>query len=300
MIRIAAERSKANQMRSLERPAAGAEHGAVHALACAEVYGAGRGKVAIARVKWALAHVRRGNDLGHQEMEVRVALSVGVRDEVDRRAVDSNRHIRAVVGIEAAEEDLFCLAAACVLRDHEPGCESQKLLRRFARTQGDVQLPNREGGSGAEGALRAHEYRVHGERCCAQVDLERRDRRGYADCVRRETEPCDDERSASWQSQGKAPISRGAHGVGDVAELPHHGIRDGEFAHRVANAAAHDPALLRRRRGCRKREREERAEEQEASGFHHVSASNTTPHPAPDLFSRAQTVTSAVFQSAPS
>ena len=48
---------------------------------------------------------------------------------VDRKAIDGDRDVGAVIRVEAAQEDLFGFAATGVLCDDETGCQPEQLLR---------------------------------------------------------------------------------------------------------------------------------------------------------------------------
>lgn len=56
-----------------------------------------------------------------------------MRHHIDRRAIDIDIDICAVVAVEAPEEDLFCFAPACMLRGDESGHNPQNILRRITR-----------------------------------------------------------------------------------------------------------------------------------------------------------------------
>ena len=62
----------------------------------------------------------RVDRLGNQKVQVRVALAVRVAHGVDRRVVDEERHVGAVIEVEAAREVLLGLASARVLDRKEP------------------------------------------------------------------------------------------------------------------------------------------------------------------------------------
>jgi len=68
------------------------------------------------------------DQLGNQEIEVGVALAMGVRRHVDRHAADVGCKVGAVVEVEAAQEILVGLAVAGVLRNDQSGHH----LQRFA------------------------------------------------------------------------------------------------------------------------------------------------------------------------
>src|SRR5450631_2030331 len=61
------------------------------------------------------------NQLGDHEVQVGVALSMGVRGQVDGHAVHGEGEVGAMIQIESAQEILVRLAIAGVLGDHEAG-----------------------------------------------------------------------------------------------------------------------------------------------------------------------------------
>ena len=88
--------------------------------------------------------------LGDDEVGVGEALAVRVRHHVDRHAVDRQREVGAVVGVEAAQEVLVRLAAARVLHHHQPGRDAQDVLHAADRPQLEVAVPDRERRRGAD------------------------------------------------------------------------------------------------------------------------------------------------------
>ena len=86
--------------------------------------------------------------LRDDDVHVRVALAVRVRRQVQRRIVDEDGEIRAVVEIEAAKIILVGLAAAGVLRDDETGNRLQNLSRTKNRTILDLRCTHRSLGAG--------------------------------------------------------------------------------------------------------------------------------------------------------
>jgi hypothetical protein len=69
------------------------------------------------------------DELGDDEVEVGVALAVGVRPEAHRDAIKRREEVGSVVEVEAPEEVLVRLPGAAVLGDDEPGHELQHLAR---------------------------------------------------------------------------------------------------------------------------------------------------------------------------
>ena len=66
-------------------------------------------KSPILGVERALRVVEPCGQFRHQEMDVGVALTMGVGRFVDRHVVDVGREIRAVVQVEASNQDWFAL-----------------------------------------------------------------------------------------------------------------------------------------------------------------------------------------------
>ena len=60
--------------------------------------------------------------------------------EVHRHAVDEQGDVGAVIGVEAAQEQLVGLAAAGVLPDEQPGGLAQEIGRRLVRTRAQLRL----------------------------------------------------------------------------------------------------------------------------------------------------------------
>ena len=82
--------------------------------------------------------------LGDQEMEIGVALAVGVATEIDGEPVDEEGDVGAVVGVEAAQEVLFRLATSLMLADHQPGDESQDVSGSTLRQKLAVATGNQD------------------------------------------------------------------------------------------------------------------------------------------------------------
>jgi hypothetical protein len=80
-----------------------------------------RGKIAVCGVIRALLEIEPVDELRDDDVQVRVALSVGVGGQVHGHPVDIDREIRAVVEIEPAREVLVRLSAARMLGDDESG-----------------------------------------------------------------------------------------------------------------------------------------------------------------------------------
>ncbi len=135
---------------------------------------AGGGEVALVGEVRALGHLDLLDHLRNDEVGVGEALSVGVRDHVHRDAVDRNREVGAVVGVEAAQEILVGLAAARVLYDHQPGSDAQDVLHAADRSQLKVAVTHRERRGGADRPLGEHHRGVDRRPGRGRRDLERR------------------------------------------------------------------------------------------------------------------------------
>ena len=96
----------------------------VHQL---DARGAGRAEVAVFRGVHALAVADAADQFGDEEVQVAVALAVGVGGHVHRHAVEEGGEVGAVVEIEAAQVVLVGFAVAAVLRDDDAGHELQHL-----------------------------------------------------------------------------------------------------------------------------------------------------------------------------
>ena len=124
--------------------------------------GAGGREIAFLRVVGALAVVNVVHELVDQEVDVRVALAVGVRRHVDRHAVHVGREVGAVVEVEAAQEVLVRLAVTAVLGhdqawndlEHLAGPEHRPALDLHA---GDDALAGRERLADESDARRGHD-----------------------------------------------------------------------------------------------------------------------------------------------
>jgi len=77
-----------------------------------DVGGSGGGEIARVGVVRTLAIAETLDQLGDEEIQVPVALAVGVGGQVDRYTVDRGGEVRAVIEIEAAQEILVRFAVA--------------------------------------------------------------------------------------------------------------------------------------------------------------------------------------------
>ena len=61
-------------------------------------------------------------------MKISITLSVRVRNHIHRNSINENREIGSVIGVKSAEEDLFRLSSACMLRDKQSGNKTKQVL----------------------------------------------------------------------------------------------------------------------------------------------------------------------------
>ena len=130
-----AESLRAGRADSCPRPPSTTTQRCIELVAIAHVDRAGGRKVAGLRVVRALAILDRFDELGNDEVDVRVALAVAVRRHVHGYAIDARREIRAVIEIEAAQEILIRFAVAAVLRDDQSGHDLEQLAGAQHRPQ---------------------------------------------------------------------------------------------------------------------------------------------------------------------
>ena len=125
----------------------------IEAIAGDEVDGARGVEVALVGEVGPLGDLDRLQHFRNDEVQVGVALPVRVRGHVHRHAVDGDGHIGAVIGVEAAQEELVGLAAALVLRDHQARNGAQHVFRGEARAQEEVAVAHGRGAGGGEGLV---------------------------------------------------------------------------------------------------------------------------------------------------
>ena len=129
-------------------PPAGLDEVLGHGVEGDEVDGAGRREVAELDEVRPLVDVHLLERLRDQEVQVRIALAVGVRAEVHGQPVDEERDVGAVVGVEPAQEVLLGFPAARVLADDEPRHEAQDVGGAPLRPQLEVAARDEELGGG--------------------------------------------------------------------------------------------------------------------------------------------------------
>ena len=127
--RVARRREERQVALGGERSARGVGIVLVDGVAYDEVERARGGEIAELDEVGPLEPFETLDGLGNQEMKIGVTLPVGVAAEVDGEAVDEERDVGAVIGVEPAQEVLLGLAAALMLADHEAGNESQDVGR---------------------------------------------------------------------------------------------------------------------------------------------------------------------------
>ncbi len=103
-----------------------------------EIDPARRGQIALVGGIGAFAKTERLHHFGDHEVQVGVALPVGVRHHIDGHAVHAQADVGTVVEVEAAQKQLLGLAAARVLADEQPRHHAQDFLRVGHGPQSDV------------------------------------------------------------------------------------------------------------------------------------------------------------------
>ena len=124
----AEQRPRAERRRRSEKHAPEAVAAAAHAhdrsgerVRVVDVGGARRGEIAVLGEVRALRELHAARELGDEEVEVGVAVSVPVRRHVHRHPCHRRREVGAVIEIEAAQIVLVGLALAAVLADDDAG-----------------------------------------------------------------------------------------------------------------------------------------------------------------------------------
>ena len=91
------------------------------------------GEVPFVGVVRPFAVLDAADELGDDEVEIGVALTVGVGRHVDRHAVDRGGEVGAVIEVDAAQVVLVRFALAAVLGDDQAGDAFQQLARSQKR-----------------------------------------------------------------------------------------------------------------------------------------------------------------------
>ena len=117
-------------------------------IAIVEIVAAGRREIALVGKIRALFKFDVAHELRNEIVDVRVTLTVRVRPEVYRHAVDVRIQVRAVIELETAQVVLICLTAAAVLADDEAGNIFQHFARAQQRARRDLFLVDRAGRCG--------------------------------------------------------------------------------------------------------------------------------------------------------
>ena len=107
------------------------QQGLVQGVPVHDVGGPGRGEIAAVGEVRSLVVVDALHEFGDQEVDVAIALAVGIGRHVDRDAVDARCEVGAVIEVETAQEVLIGLALAGVLGDDH----ARNRLEHFAGTQ---------------------------------------------------------------------------------------------------------------------------------------------------------------------
>ena len=135
----------------------------------ADVGGGDRAEISHRRVIGPLGVIHALHELGHHEVDVRIALAVGVGRAVDRHVVDEVGDVGAVVQVEAADQVLIGLALARVSGDHQARHALQQLAHPIDRTQlqllaGDRALAGGDGLAQKVGARGGDHHLIAGGR----------------------------------------------------------------------------------------------------------------------------------------
>jgi len=94
------------------------------------------GRVALTRIVGTLEHADAADDLGDDEVDVGVALSVNMERDVDGDFAHFHLDARAVVEVEAAKVDVVAQALAILVVDEEARRGREHLARLLARRGG--------------------------------------------------------------------------------------------------------------------------------------------------------------------
>ena len=97
--------------------------------------GSDRTEIADRGIIGALSVVEAADHLGDDEIEIGIALAVGIGWAIDRHVVDEIGEINAVIEILSTQQKLVGLALACMDRDHEAGYRLQQLSGAENRPQ---------------------------------------------------------------------------------------------------------------------------------------------------------------------
>lgn len=124
----------------------------------------GGGEVAQVREVRPLAVVDALDELRDQEVDVRVALAVGVRRPVDRDALEERQEVRPVIEVVPAQEELVRLARTRMLGDDEPGDRLEHLAWPQQRARGQpfsAHIPLAAGVGGSQELLALADHDGH-------------------------------------------------------------------------------------------------------------------------------------------
>jgi hypothetical protein len=87
---------------------------------CDDVHRPGRGEVAEVNEVRAFVDFHSLDGFRNQPVKIRVPLTMGMANYVDRNTVDEDREVGAVIGVEAPEKNLIGFAATVMLPDNQP------------------------------------------------------------------------------------------------------------------------------------------------------------------------------------
>ena len=123
--------------------AAGADDRTRQAVRVVDVRGARRREVTLVRKVGSLRGLHAADELGNEEIEIRVAVAMPVRREIHRDARDRRGEIGSVIEVETSQVVLIRLAFSAVLTDHHSRNGFEHLARAHDRTR--VELAGGDG-----------------------------------------------------------------------------------------------------------------------------------------------------------
>src|SRR6266436_6517041 len=98
------------------------------------------GEIALARIEWPLRDLQALDQLGDDEVGVRISVAVRIVDLVDGDAVHAELDGLALLGVEPAQEHLLGMALPALVGDEDAGRQLEQVLGVLARD--DRQLPD--------------------------------------------------------------------------------------------------------------------------------------------------------------
>jgi hypothetical protein len=148
----------------VERAVAAAQSCAALSGTELDVDRAGDSKVALARIGDTFAYAQGVHDVADQKSEVRVALAVNVRGQIDRQATHTKSDVLAVFRIEAAQHVVVRDRRSFAATDVQAWCGAEDLSAFAAWGCGEniaVELEVADAARGAFAALTEHCYVDH-------------------------------------------------------------------------------------------------------------------------------------------